>query len=160
MRTLVLQAADDDQALVHVRELSFRQLPFVLVGVGPLVAAVAVGLGCPAKEALHHITILELVVHWIAMVGARLLQEQVEVVVSWQTLVLALGRRDLAGGGWLVVLLVLPVLAARGGPIAVTPLLFRCVLVSFEDGPDRLLAGGVVGGDLQELVRGARLLAP
>ena len=34
------------------------------------------------------------------------------------------------------------------------------VLVALEDGPDRLLAGGVAGGDLQELVRGARLLAP
>ena len=32
--------------------------------------------------------------------------------------------------------------------------------VALEDGPDRLLAGGVAGGDLQELVRGARLLAP
>ena len=34
------------------------------------------------------------------------------------------------------------------------------VLVALEDGPDRLLAGGVAGGDLQELVRGARILAP
>ena len=58
----VLQAADDDQAPVHVRELSFRRLLFVLVGIGPLVAAVAVGLGCPAEEALYHVT--------IAMVGS------------------------------------------------------------------------------------------
>ena len=70
---LILQAADDHQVPIHVRELSFRRLPFVLVGVGPLVAAVAVGLGCPAEEALHHVTILELVVHRIAMVGAWLL---------------------------------------------------------------------------------------
>ena len=34
------------------------------------------------------------------------------------------------------------------------------MLVALEDGPDRLLAGGVAGGDLQELMRGARLLAP
>ena len=34
------------------------------------------------------------------------------------------------------------------------------VLVALEDGPDRLIAGGVIGGDLQELVRGAWLLAP
>ena len=36
----------------------------------------------------------------------------------------------------------------------------RRMLVALEDGPDRLLAGGMAGGDLQELVRGARLLAP
>ena len=35
----------------------------------------------------------------------------------------------------------------------------RRVMVPLEDSPDRLLAGGVVGGDVQELVRGARLLA-
>ena len=34
------------------------------------------------------------------------------------------------------------------------------VLVALEDGPDRLLAGSVVCGNLQELVRGTRLLAP
>ena len=36
----------------------------------------------------------------------------------------------------------------------------RRMLVALKDGPDRHLAGGVAGGDLQELVRGARLLAP
>ena len=36
----------------------------------------------------------------------------------------------------------------------------RRVMVPLEDSPDRLLVGGIVGGDLQELVRGARLLAP
>ena len=36
----------------------------------------------------------------------------------------------------------------------------RRVLVPLEDGSDRLLAGGMVGGDVQELVHGARLLAP
>ena len=33
-------------------------------------------------------------------------------------------------------------------------------LVTLEDRSDRFLAGGVFGGDLQELVRSARLLAP
>ena len=33
------------------------------------------------------------------------------------------------------------------------------MLVALEDGIDRLLAGGVVGGDLQELMRSARLLS-
>ena len=112
------------------------------------------------KEALHHVTILELVVHQIAMVGAWLLQELVEVVVSRRTLVLALGGRDLTGGGRSAVLLVLLVLAVRGRPVAVTPLLFRLVLVALEDGPYRLLAGDMVCGDLQELVCGAWLLAP
>ena len=39
-------------------------------------------------------------------------------------------------------------------------LCLRRMLVALEDGPDRLLAGGVAASDLQELVRGARLLAP
>ena len=94
------------------------------------------------------------------MVGAWLVQELVEVVVSRQMLVLAFGHRDLAGSGRSAVLLVLPVLAARGRPVIVMPLLFRRALVALPDGPDRFLDGGVVGGDLQELVRGARLLAP
>jgi hypothetical protein len=94
------------------------------------------------------------------MVGAWLLQELVEVVVSRRVLILALGRRDLAGGGRSTILLVLPVVVARGRPVAVMSLCLCRVLVALEDGPDRLLAGGMVGGDLQELVRGARLLAP
>ena len=93
------------------------------------------------------------------MVGAWLVQELVEVVVSRRTLVLALGRRDLAGDGRSAVLLILPVLAARGRPIAVAPLLFRRSLVALEDGPDRLLTRGVVGGDVQELLGGSWALA-
>ena len=46
------------------------------------------------------------------MVGAWLLQELVEVVVSRRALILALGRRDLAGGGRSVILLVPLILAA------------------------------------------------
>jgi len=111
-RTFIFQAADDDQAPIHVWERSFRRLLLVLVGVGLLVAAIAVGLGCPAEGALHHITFLELVVHRIAMVGAWLLQELVEVVISRRALILALGHGDLAGGGRLVILLVPPILAA------------------------------------------------
>ena len=39
-------------------------------------------------------------------------------------------------------------------------LFLRRLRVALEDGPDRLLAGGVAGGDLQEFMRGVRLLAP
>ena len=46
------------------------------------------------------------------------------------------------------------------GPVAVTLLFFRRVLVAFKNSPDRLLAGGMVGGDLQELIHSVRLLAP
>ena len=94
------------------------------------------------------------------MVGIWLLQELVEVVVSWGALILALGRCDLAGGGRSAILLVLLVLAARGRPVAVMSLRFCHMLVALEDGPDRLVARGVVGSELQELVRSARLLAP
>ena len=34
------------------------------------------------------------------------------------------------------------------------------MLVTLEDGPDRLLIGRMVGGNLRELVHGTRLLAP
>ena len=101
----VLQAADDHQASIHVWDLSFHRLPFVLVGIGPLVAAVAVGLGCLAEEALHHITIFKLVVHRVAMVGAWLLQELVEVIVSRRAFVLAPGLNKPTG----------PVKPARSG---------------------------------------------
>jgi len=63
-------------------------------------------------------------------------------------LILALGCRDLAGGGRSTILLVLPILAARGRSIVVVSLCLCHVLVTLEDGPDRLLAGGMVGGDL------------
>ena len=39
-------------------------------------------------------------------------------------------------------------------------LCLRRLRVALEDGPDRLLAGGVAGGDLQEFMCGVRLLAP
>ena len=81
------------------------------------------------------------------------------MVISRIALILALGRRDLAGSGRPAVLLVLPILAVSGRPVAVMSLRPCRMLVTLEDGPDRLLAGGVAGGDLQELLRGARLLA-
>ena len=101
----VLQAADDDQAPVHVQECSFRQLLLVLVDVGLFVTAVAIGLGCPSEEALHHITIFKLVVQRVAMVGAWLLQELVEVIVSRRVFVLAPGLNKPTG----------PVKPARSG---------------------------------------------
>jgi hypothetical protein len=82
------------------------------------------------------------------------------VVVSLGALILALGCRDLAGGGRSAILLALPVLAALGRPVVVVLLCLCRVLVSLEDSPNSLHAGGMAGGDLQELVRGARLLAP
>ena len=74
--------------------------------------AVSVGFGCLAKEALHHVTILELVIHRIALVGAWLLQELVEVIVSGRALILAAGRRDLASNGRPTIVLVLPIITA------------------------------------------------
>ena len=108
----VLQVADDDQVPVDLRERPFRWLLLVLFSVGLLVAAIFIGLGCPMKEVLHHVTILELVIHRIDMVGAWLLQELVEVVVSLGALILALGCRDLTGGGRSAILLVLLILTA------------------------------------------------
>jgi len=48
----------------------------------------------------------------MAMVGAWLLQKLVEVIFSKRALILALGRRDLAGDGRSAILLVLSILAA------------------------------------------------
>ena len=46
------------------------------------------------------------------MVGAWLLQKLVEVIISGRTLILAVGRRDLAGAGKPAILLALPIIAA------------------------------------------------
>ena len=107
-RTLVLVLGRCD--LAGGGRSAVLYVPPVLAVRGRPVAVVAVGLGCPVEEALHHIAIFELVVHRIAMVGAWLLQELVEVVVSRRALILALSRRDLADSGRPAVLLVLPIL--------------------------------------------------
>ena len=110
--TVVLQATDDDDASVHLRERFLHRLLLVLVSGGLLVTAATIELGRPTKKALHHVIILELVTHRIAVVGARLLLELVEVIVPGRALILAVGRRDHAGGGRPAVLLVLPIIVA------------------------------------------------
>ena len=70
---VVFQAIVDDEAPVHLRELFLRRPLLVLVGGRLLVAAVTVGHGHPVEKVLHHVTILELVTHRVAVVGARLL---------------------------------------------------------------------------------------
>jgi hypothetical protein len=100
------------------------------------------------------------VTHRIAVVGAWLFQEFVEVIVPRRTLIFAVSRRNLAGGGWPAILLVFPIIADCRWPVGVVSFRLGRGLVSLEDSPDFLLAGGVVGGDVQELMCGARLLAP
>ena len=69
------------------------------------------------------------------------------------------GRRDLVSDGQSVVLLVLSPVSARGGLVGVVSLRFCCGLVPHKDGSNRLLARGVVGGDVQELLGGSLALA-
>ena len=88
------------------------------------------------------------VIYRVAVVGTRLLQGLVDVVVPGRTLLLPIGRRDLVAGGRLVVFLVLPPLSTRGGLVGVVSLLLCSGLVTHEDGPICLLAGGMVGGDV------------
>ena len=71
-----------------------------------------------------------------------------------------LGHCDLTGSGRSAILLALPVVATRGRPVGVVTFRLCSMLVPLKDSPDRLLTGGVVGGDVQELVPSARLLAP
>ena len=106
------------------------------------------------------LAVLELVTHRIAVVGARFLQELVEVIVPGRALILEVGRRDFAGGGWPAVLLVLPPIAARGGPVGVVSFRLCRGLLSRKDGSHCLLTRGMVGGDVQKLASGMRLLAP
>ena len=73
---------------------------------------------------------------------------------------MAVGRRDFTGGGWPAVLLVLPPIAARGGSVGAVSFRLCRGLLSCKDGSNCLLAGGMVGGDVQKLVSGTRLLAP
>ena len=94
------------------------------------------------------------------VIGTRLLQELVEVVVPGRTLLLPIGRRDLVAGGRLVVFLVLPPLSARGGLVGVVSFHLCHGLLPHKDGSYRLLAGSMVGGNVQELASGTRLLAP
>ena len=79
------------------------------------------------------------------------------MAVPGRALVLPLGRRDFIGGGRSAVFLVLPPLLARGGPVGVVSLRPCRGLFPDKDGPNRLFAGSVVGG---ELASGTRLLAP
>ena len=107
---VVFQAIVDDEAPVHLRELFLRRPLLVLVGGRLLVAAVR--LGHPVEKVLHHVTILERVTQWVAVVGARLLQELVEVIVPGRALILAVNRRNLIGGGRTAILLVFPIIEA------------------------------------------------
>ena len=77
------------------------------------------------------------------------------MIVSGRALILAVGRRDFAGNGRPAILLVLPIITACGRPVGVVTFRIRHVLVPLKDGPDCLLAGGVVGGDVQKFFRGS-----
>ena len=82
------------------------------------------------------------------------------MVVPGRALILAIGRRNLAGGGWPEVFLVLPPLTSRGGPVGAVSFRLCRRLIPHKDGSDCLLARGMVGSDVQKLVNGAQLLAP
>jgi len=124
---------------------------------GLLLAAVVVpGL---VRQTHHEVTILELVLHWIAVVSARLLQQLLEVVGSDRPLLFPVGRRDLVGRGPLPVSSVFLPFPSGGAFVGVFSLGRRGGLLLGEDRPDRLLAGGVVGCDVQELAGGAWFLA-
>ena len=73
---------------------------------------------------------------------------------------LPIGRRDFVAGGWSVIFLVLSTLPAGGGLVGVVSLRLCRVLVLHKDCSNCLLAGGVVGGDVQELANNTRILAP
>ena len=93
------------------------------------------------------------------MVGTWLLQQLIEVVAPGRPPFLLVGRRDLFAGGRAAVLLVLPSLPTRGGLIWVPSLRLCRGLVPHKDSSNCLLAGGMVGSDVQELASGARLLS-
>jgi hypothetical protein len=91
------------------------------------------------------------------MIGAWLIQELLEVVVVALPLACSVGRCDCVGVGATLVP-PLPLILHCGGA-----LVLLCTLglshgpTIGEDCPDRLLAGGVVRGDVQELTGGAWL---
>ena len=82
------------------------------------------------------------------------------MIVFGRALILAFGSCDFAGGGQPAVLLILPPLAACWGPVGAVSCRLCRGLIPHKDGSNCLLAGGVVGGDVQKLMNGARLLAP
>jgi len=101
-------------------------------------------------------------VHTVRVVGAGLLQQLLKVVgsISRGCLAgLAVGRGDKAPAALLLVLLV-PFAGTVGRAfVGCVVLLGLVALGSVKDCPHRLLAGGMVGGNVEELLGGPRTLA-
>jgi hypothetical protein len=132
------------------------------------------GKGPRGHEILHHVVVLELVLDGVRMVQVGLLVESLEMVCWWPCLALNTmpGSCDLLHVG-VVRLLVIIIIVSRGcNPLRapLSPLLSAPgVLLSALDGdvgrhhfvatgdgerPNRLLAGGILRGEAEQLLGG------
>jgi hypothetical protein len=94
----------------------------------------------------------------VAVVGARLLQELLEKFIVALSLARLVGRCDRIGVEAMSVPLPLLLLYCGGTLILLRPLGLSHGPANGENRPDHLLAGGLVRGDVQELMGGARHL--
>jgi hypothetical protein len=155
---VVLRTSKDHEAAIRVGEgvpvlgRHCLLLGHLLVMVPALTPA---GL---TQHRLEELAILELVLDRVAMVGAWLLQELLEMVLVALSLARSVGRCNRIGVGATSVPLLLLLLCCGGTLILLRPLGLSHGPATGEDRPHHLLAGVMARGDVQELAGGARLL--
>jgi hypothetical protein len=154
---IVLRTSKDHEAAVRVKEgVPVLGRHSLLLG-HLLVAVPTLALARLTQHALEKFVVLKLMLDGVVVVGARLLQELLEVVVVALPPARSVGRCDHVGVR-VTPVPPLPLILHRGRALVLphTLGLSHGPTIS-EDCPDRLLAGGVVHGNVQELTGGARL---
>jgi hypothetical protein len=154
---VVLRTTKDHEAAIRLREAA------TILGRRPLifgchfVAVPALALATLIQHVIEEFTDLELVPDRVALIGARLFQELLEVVDVALLLACAVGRHDCIGVGKMPVLL-LP-FPCPEGPSFWSSRLALPLARPLTKTADRLLARGMIRGNVQELASGARLPA-
>jgi hypothetical protein len=145
---VVLRTSKDHEVAVRIGEgVLILGCHSLLLG-HLLVAVPALAPTGLTQHPLKELAILELVLEGVAMVGAWLLQELLEMVVTALSLVHSVGRYDRIGVGATSVPPLLLLLRCRGSLILLCPLGLSHGPAIGEDCLDHLLVGGIVRGDV------------
>ena len=113
-----------------------------------------------SQKALEELAVLVEVFDGVSVVGARAIHELVEVVRQALLGLLArtIGRDDQSEVGRSTPILLVLLAPLHGGALVLVLVLgLALVPASVEDRSDRLLAGGMVRGDVEQVVGGTRL---
>ena len=113
-----------------------------------------------SQETLEELVVLVEVLDGVGVVGAWTILELVEVIglALLGLLARAIGRGDQRGVGLSVPILLVLLAPLHGGALVlVLALSLALVLASIEDRSDRLLARGMVCGDIEHIVGGSGL---